>query len=565
MSVLNRLTIKAKLAVLFAMATIALAATVALSASVLHQRMIDDRVQMLRSMVDTVHGLATVLEGEVQKGQLTREQALDRLRMYIHGMRYDKGDGYFTSSSFAGISVIHGANPKQEGEKRLGVKDQNGFAITDEQIKIAKSPAGEGIVNYYYPRPGMTEQVPKVMFVKAFNPWEMTIGTGAYLDDIEANYHSVLVRLGLLTLAILGALAIVAFFVSRNITGALGSLKSKMERLAAGELSLDISEASRVDEVGAMGKTVQVFKDNATAMRKLESEQAELTQKAERDKRKTLGDLADNFEARVRGIVDILSRAATQMQQAARSLSSTADGTRQKSLAVASGANEATSNVQTVAAAAEELSASITEIGRQVTQAATVSRQAADEGERTNTSVSGLSDAVQKIGEVMKLINDIASQTNLLALNATIEAARAGDAGKGFAVVANEVKSLATQTAKATNDIRDQIGAIQAETQSAVSAIQGISKTILEVNQISSTIAAAVEEQTAATQEITRNVQQAANGTQEVSANIESVSKAADEAGTAAAAVLTAADELAGQSDALRREVDHFLSTVRAA
>jgi methyl-accepting chemotaxis protein len=246
-------------------------------------------------------------------------------------------------------------------------------------------------------------------------------------------------------------------------------------------------------------------------------------------------------------------------------MSATADGSRQQSLAAASGANQATANVQTVAAASEELSTSITEIGRQVTQASTVSRKAADEGERTNKTVSGLSESAQRIGEVVALINDIASQTNLLALNATIEAARAGEAGKGFAVVASEVKSLANQTAKATDDIRAQVAAIQAETRSAVDAIQGISKTILEVNEISSSIATAVEEQTAATQEITRNVQEAASGTQEVSRNMGSVTEAVEQAGSTASQVLSAADRLAKQASTLRTEVDHFLETIRAA
>jgi methyl-accepting chemotaxis protein len=253
------------------------------------------------------------------------------------------------------------------------------------------------------------------------------------------------------------------------------------------------------------------------------------------------------------------------MQSTARTMSSTADGTREKSLAVASAADQATANVQTVAAASEELSASITEIGRQVAHASDVSKKAAEEGEKTNSTVAGLADAAQKIGEVVALINGIAAQTNLLALNATIEAARAGDAGKGFAVVASEVKNLAAQTAKATDDIRAQITAIQTETGSAVETIQSISRTILEVNQISTSIAAAVEQQAAATQEITRNVQQAAGGTQDVSNNINGVSSAVEEAGTAASQVRTAADHLAEQAGALRGEVDQFLSTVRAA
>jgi methyl-accepting chemotaxis protein len=564
-NLLNRLNIKAKLALLLGMSTAALLVTLALAASFLHQRMMDDRITQLRSMVDSVHAVATSLEAEIQQGKMTRDQAIDRLRGVLHAMKYDNGNGYFSVTGFDGINLIHGASRKREGTQIGNDVDKNGVSLVREQIKLATSPAGEGLAAYSFPKPGMTEEQPKILYVKAFAPWRALINTGAYIDDIEADFRSVLIRLGLVTLAIIVVVALIAFLVSRNISGALGSLTAKMEKLAVGDLAVDVTEASQVGEIGAMGRTVEVFKNNALAMRRLQEEQEALKGKAEQEKKAALAALADDFETRIRGIVDVLSGAATKMQSTARSMSDTADSTRQQSLAVASGANQATANVQTVAAASEELSASIGEIGRQVTQAATVSKKAADEGERTNATVAGLADAAQKVGEVVKLINDIASQTNLLALNATIEAARAGDAGKGFAVVASEVKSLANQTAKATDEIRAQIAAIQSETNAAVDAIRNISTTILEVNEISSSIAAAVEEQTAATQEITRNVQQAASGTQDVSRNIEGVSKAVEKSGSTATDVLAAADDLAEQSQTLRREVDQFLMTVRAA
>jgi methyl-accepting chemotaxis protein len=253
------------------------------------------------------------------------------------------------------------------------------------------------------------------------------------------------------------------------------------------------------------------------------------------------------------------------MQSTAQSMSATAEETSQQAVTVASAAEQASANVQTVASAAEELLSSIAEIGRRVTQASGIAGSAANDGRRTDVIVRGLADEAQKIGEVIKLIQDVAGRTNLLALNATIEAARAGEAGKGFAVVASEVKNLANQTAKATDEIRARIAAIQSQTSAAVEAIRGICGTIEEINGISSSIAAAVEEQSTATREISRSVQQAATGTAQVSDNIGGVSTAADNTGAAASQVLGSASELAKQSEILRSEVENFLTRVRAA
>jgi methyl-accepting chemotaxis protein len=338
-----------------------------------------------------------------------------------------------------------------------------------------------------------------------------------------------------------------------------------MTRLAEGDNAVEVAGADRGDEIGEMAQAVQVFKDNALDKQRLEEEQAATAQRAEEEKRQAMYALADRFERQVKDVVDGVSSSATEMQATAQQMSATAEETSRQSANVATASEQATANVQTVAATAEELSASITEIGRQVLQSAKIAQNAVEEAESTNDTVKGLAEAAAKIGEVVNLINDIAGQTNLLALNATIEAARAGEAGKGFAVVAQEVKNLANQTAKATEEISTQITAVQEETNGAVGAIEKIRSIIGEISDISTTISSAVEEQGVSTQEIARNVQQAATGTQDVNSNIDSVNRAASETGSAAGQVLDAAQEMSRQAEGLRGQVDDFLNEVRAA
>ncbi|MEQ9554537.1 MAG: methyl-accepting chemotaxis protein [Rhodospirillales bacterium] len=361
---------------------------------------------------------------------------------------------------------------------------------------------------------------------------------------------------------VLGLLA--AWLIGSGIARPITAITTAMRTLAGGDKAVDIPGQDHGDEVGDMAKAVLVFKENMIKADELAArELAEAKAREERGRR--IEQLTGDFDTGVAELLKALASSATEMEATASSMSNIADNTSRRATVVASAAEEASANVQTVATASEELASSIQEIGRQVSQSSAVAGRAVDEATRTDQQVQGLAQAAQKIGEVVNLISDIAEQTNLLALNATIEAARAGEAGKGFAVVASEVKNLATQTAKATNEIGQQIGDIQGETRQAVTAIQSITATIGEMNEITSTIASAVEEQGAATQEIARNVEQASTGTQEVTSNIVEVTTAAEETGTAATQVKSVAQDLNRKADQLKVQVEQFLLDVRAA
>jgi methyl-accepting chemotaxis protein len=359
--------------------------------------------------------------------------------------------------------------------------------------------------------------------------------------------------------------AAVAFFTIRSLVPPIRGMTGAMGRLAGGDMTVEVPGVGRHDEIGTMASSVQVFKDNMIEAERLRQEQKESEIRNAEMRKAEMRKLADNFEAAVGNIIGTVSSASTELEATATSLTKTAAMTEQLSTGVASASEEASSNVQSVATASEELASSVGEISRRVVESSRIAGSAVDQAGKADGRIAELSQAATRIGEVVKLITAIAEQTNLLALNATIEAARAGDAGRGFAVVAQEVKALAAQTAKATDEISSQIGGMQAATADSVVAIKEVSDTILRISEISSAIAAAVEEQGAATQEISRNVQQAAQGTSEVASSIVDVNRGASETGSASAQVLSSAQSLANESNRLKLEVGHFLDTVRAA
>jgi methyl-accepting chemotaxis protein len=389
-------------------------------------------------------------------------------------------------------------------------------------------------------------------------------GADVAARDASDNYAFAFVLLAaMLGSAIMLGIA-VSFYLVRDVSRGIASIVKTMQALGGGDLTAQIPHQGEKTEIGAMADTLQVFK-GALIAKKAADQAVALDAEAKIERVRRVDGITSDFEAMIGEIVNTVSSASTQLEESAGTLTAAALRSRELTIVVAVASEEASTNVQSVACATEEMASSVNEIGRQMQESVRIANEAVDQARRTNDRVGELSKAASRIGDVVELINTIAGQTNLLALNATIEAARAGEAGRGFAVVASEVKALAAQTAKATGEIGQQITGIQAATLDSVNAIKEISGTIEKLSEISSTIAAAVEEQGAATREISRNVQQAAQGTMQVSSNIVDVQLGASETGSASSQVLAAAQSLSGDSNRLKLEVGKFLDSVRAA
>jgi methyl-accepting chemotaxis protein len=447
--------------------------------------------------------------------------------------------------------------------KALGVATEAYFAKAgpwlDTQIALGRTGANYTIV----PDDLSATIVPAVQSFFAVRDASLA-EAAERAGEARASALTMLALAGLIVVALLGVLAGVTVMLRRRVIIPLGNLTGVIGELAAGRHEVAVPTIERNDEIGAMAGSLQVFKDALIANKAADAAAAvEADAKIQRGQR--VDAITNAFEAMIGEIVEVVASASTALESSAGTLTATAERSQQLTIAVASASEQASTNVQSVASATEQMASSVNEISRQVQGSARIANEAVAQAQRTNGRVAELAKAAARIGDVVELINTIAGQTNLLALNATIEAARAGEAGRGFAVVASEVKALAEQTAKATGEISQQISGIQAATQESVGAIQEIGATIGRMAEIATTIASAVEQQGAATQEISRNVQQAAHGTQQVSANIGDVQRGASETGSASTQVLTAAKSLSGESERLKREVGKFLGSVRAA
>ncbi|WP_158046232.1 methyl-accepting chemotaxis protein [Skermanella pratensis] len=456
---------------------------------------------------------------------------------------------------FAGdpeIASVHADAAKEAASYRSAVVSALQLATADPELA---APQLQRATRSYVK---LVEQMGRALDLTGF-------GLSGELNKLgDGSERMATVLAGITVLSIL-VLMLASWVIYRNIAGSLHAVTGVMGKLARNDLQVEVSGQERSDEIGAMMRAVQVFKDTMIRTREMERESREAEVRVAAERKAAMLHLADAFEASVKGIVETVASAATEMQSTASVMTHTADTTSQQATAVAAASEQASANVQTVAAATEELSSSIAEIGRQINGSSQVANLAVTEASRTNETMKVLVQAAEQIGQVVELINTIAGQTNLLALNATIEAARAGEAGKGFAVVASEVKSLATQTARATEEIKSKVSEIQGATNGAQLAIDGIGRIIGQMNEITTTIAAAIEEQGAATRDISSNVSQAARGTEEVSSNITGVTQAAGETGAAASQVLGASEGLAREAENLRGEVASFIANIRAA
>jgi methyl-accepting chemotaxis protein len=516
----------------------------------------------LRNLVEVAVSTVKPFYAKEQSGRLTHAEATEQAKEALRAIAFDGPDGYIFANQFDGTTIVNRARVL-EGKNRLNWVDQDGVPTVRDQIEIAK--AGGGFTFYRAPPQGDRAGARRMAYNAPFLPWQWSISAAVYIDDVDAAFwqaarSEILIGLGTLLVS-----CIAVMLISRTISRPMATLTASTSALAAGQLDTSIPFADMRNEFGRLGSALQVFKDNMIRTSELTAEQEATKAMAAAERKAAISQTANAFEQQVGHLVSMLSTGASHLETTAKSMSGTAAQTDQQAGNVAAAAEEASAGVQTVAVAAEQLTASIGEISRQVINSEQIAGKAVTEAKRTDAIVRALAEGAEKIGQVMGLIANIASQTNLLALNATIEAARAGDAGKGFAVVASEVKNLATQTAQATGEIGLQVNQIQSATKEAVNAICGITMTIEEVSSIAASIAAAVEEQGAATGEIARNVQQTAQAAQDVTTNISGVSRASSQTGAAAGEVLTAAANLSQQAERLSAEVASFLINVRAA
>jgi methyl-accepting chemotaxis protein len=553
------MSIAQRLAFLISISAIGIFVVFALDLRSLHHNLIEDRKNAIKNIVETGVSITKGYKKIVSDGKMDKEQALKELNIALSSMTFGEDDYLFVISA-SGEMLAH-PSPKLKGKNVIGLQDVDGIPIIKNLITSAQK--GGGFVSYKWNKKGFERPIPKISYAEYIEDWNMVIGTGIYVDDVEKVFKRELTIGAFITIVILLITSTVGYYIARGISKPLKVMKIQMGRLAKGDLDIEVPHTDRRDEVGELAHSLLSFKEQAQTNRELEERTKQQEIEAAAKQKQAIMDMADHFEKSVGSIVNSVVEATESLNANAESMTQISHTTSTEATHVNESAAEATNNVSTVASASEELHSSIQEISRQVSEASTVAQDAAHKATLTAEQMEVLSSSAERIGEVIALINGIADQTNLLALNATIEAARAGEMGKGFAVVATEVKNLANQTSKATDEISNQITSVQSAVGDAVTSITEISNVVERVRQVSSGIAAAVEEQTAATQEIANSAQSAAQSTGRVSRHIEKVSSSSDETLNVSNQVVLAADALNKNSADLNKAVDDFLKEVR--
>ncbi|HVJ53559.1 MAG TPA: methyl-accepting chemotaxis protein [Aliidongia sp.] len=560
---LKRLPISYRLLLSIPMLILALGICVVSNLGTLRDSLIDDRKESLKHLVEVAEHVVAGWQAREKAGELDHAAAQKGAAEELFRLRFGD-DTYFFVQTYDGVTVTH-LNRDFIGKNRIDAKDADGVPTVRRQIDAARR--GGDYVYYRTTRSGTLDdssRLQKLSYCSGFEPWQWSVCTGIYVDDVDSIYDRIVAVDAGIGLLVLCAASGLAFLVARSISRPLSAITDRTGRLADGDLDIDVPHLDDPYEIGRLARALDVFKINRRKADQLAAAQ-QAEQLAKLRRQEMVEALIAEFRERATGIIATVAQAAERVQANASGLAAMATQSLSLIEAVNVGAETTSGNVEAIAAAAEEMSAAVSEVNRQISRSTGIAERAVDEANSTGVTMQGLTVAARRIGSIVEVIQRIASQTNLLALNATIEAARAGDAGTGFAVVASEVKQLANQTTKATEEIQSQVGDIQNETAKAVEAISSIASTVGEMRAIAADIASAMEEQGATSHEIARSIGRAADGSKEIAENIGGVAEAAGSTNQAAAGFRGAADDLNREAATLNGEMAGFFDRMRAA